>query len=70
MIFCRQNDFKFFGRCIVQMDNSTHAGKLAEYGHMRLVGGSHIKMKLVRMEAIGSQFLDAHRAVFVIAHVL
>ncbi|KAI8064615.1 hypothetical protein BC940DRAFT_369153 [Gongronella butleri] len=55
VIFCRQNDFKFFGRCVVQMDNSTHAGKLAEYGHMRLVGGSHIKMKLAGQESSDSK---------------
>ncbi|ORX43562.1 hypothetical protein DM01DRAFT_1387099 [Hesseltinella vesiculosa] len=55
VIFCRRNDFKFFGRCVVQMDSKEHAGKLVNYGNMRMIGGSHIKVKMGGQETANSK---------------
>ncbi|SAM08312.1 hypothetical protein [Absidia glauca] len=44
IIFCRNKDFKFFGRCVIMMDSPESAQKLLSYGRSRLVGGQSIKM--------------------------
>ncbi|CAO3631639.1 unnamed protein product [Cunninghamella blakesleeana] len=45
VIFCRNFDFSFRGRCVLMMDSINNAGKLIEYGNLRMVGGNAITMK-------------------------
>ncbi|KAI8330693.1 hypothetical protein BC941DRAFT_439934 [Chlamydoabsidia padenii] len=50
-IFCRNQEFKFFGRCVVQLDSPENAKKLVEYGNSRLLGGHNIKVVFANNES-------------------
>ncbi|KAI8089257.1 uncharacterized protein BX664DRAFT_332538 [Halteromyces radiatus] len=61
-IFCRNYEFKFFGRCVVMMDSEENACKLLDYGNRRLVGGQAIKMNFAGNESKNSnEFINKLR---------
>jgi hypothetical protein len=55
VVFCRNEEFGFYGRCVVLMSKPEDARRLINYGNRRLVGGNIIKMAYVSY--IGSGYI-------------
>lgn len=47
VVFCRNNEFQFYGRCVVLMGNTEDARRLVEYAHRRTLGGNILKANCI-----------------------